>query len=231
MPAAMCAPANLDPLWLARTSGCITVPRALMIGEETTDMATTKRRMGPQDSEVSNALLDATERLMLKEGYAALSSRRIAEEAGLKQQLVYYYFQTMDDLLLAAFKRRTRRGLERLEANLTSDRPLRAIWQDNIKSANAVLSFEYMALANHHDGIKAEVARFVTKVRRRQIEVIERHLADRPNLPAGLTGASVSFLLHTVALMLVREKDQGVTIGHDDVRHLVEDFLSQFDDA
>ena len=50
------------------------------------------RRMGPSDSETSNALLDATERVLRNDGYGAVSSRRVAEEAGLKQQLVYYYF-------------------------------------------------------------------------------------------------------------------------------------------
>ena len=61
------------------------------------------RRMGPETSETRMALLDATERVLRSEGYAAVSSRRIAQEAGLKQQLVYYYFHTMDELLLATF--------------------------------------------------------------------------------------------------------------------------------
>ena len=66
-----------------------------------------KRRMGSPDSATSNALLDATEMVLREEGYAAATSRRIADAAGLKQQLVYYYFETMEDLLLACFKRRT----------------------------------------------------------------------------------------------------------------------------
>ena len=48
----------------------------------------TARRMGPSTSATSNALLDAAERVLRNEGYGAASSRRIAGEAGVKQQLV-----------------------------------------------------------------------------------------------------------------------------------------------
>jgi AcrR family transcriptional regulator len=52
------------------------------------------RRIGAEDSKSRAALLDATERIMLEEGYAAVSSRRVAERADLKPQLVHYYFRT-----------------------------------------------------------------------------------------------------------------------------------------
>ena len=35
-------------------------------------------------------IIDTTERLMLDEGYAAVSSRRVAKEAGLKRPLVLF---------------------------------------------------------------------------------------------------------------------------------------------
>src|ERR1039458_10291908 len=59
--------------------------RVLLLG---TVMAS-NRRIGGEDSESRAALLDATERLMLEEGYAAVSSRRVAQAAGLKPQLVH----------------------------------------------------------------------------------------------------------------------------------------------
>ncbi len=57
---------------------------------------------------------------MLEEGYAAVTSRRVAAQAGLKPQLVHYYFRTMDDLFLAAYRRRAEQGLERLAQALAS---------------------------------------------------------------------------------------------------------------
>ena len=42
------------------------------------------RRIGAEDSKSRAALLDATEQIMVEEGYAAVSSRRIAQRAELK---------------------------------------------------------------------------------------------------------------------------------------------------
>ena len=63
---------------------------------------TATRRIGAEDSSTRAALLDAAQQLMLDEGYAAVTSRRVAAQAGLKPQLVHYYFRTMDDLFLVA---------------------------------------------------------------------------------------------------------------------------------
>jgi AcrR family transcriptional regulator len=60
---------------------------------------------GPHDSKTGTALLHAAEQLMLEEGYAAVSSRRVAARAGTNAALVYCYFDTMDDLFLAVLRR------------------------------------------------------------------------------------------------------------------------------
>ena len=61
---------------------------------------------------------------MRTDGYGALTARSVAQAAGLKHQLVYYYFQTMDDLLLATFKRRTAQVLARYEQEVLAERPV-----------------------------------------------------------------------------------------------------------
>ncbi len=187
------------------------------------------RRMGPRDAAVPTALLDATEAVMREEGYGAVSSRRVAEAAGVKQQLVYYYFRTMDDLLLATFKRRTARALERLERFAGMARPLRAIWEDQAARSDSRLSFEFMALANHHAGIREEVARFMTEERRAIAGLIERQMAAKGGRPDPLTAGAAAFLLHAVSLMLGREVSSGIDEGHHDVRALAEWALARFD--
>ena len=42
--------------------------------------------------QVMQALLDAAERLLVSEGYAGISTRRLAQEAGVNHGLVHYYF-------------------------------------------------------------------------------------------------------------------------------------------
>ena len=114
------------------------------------------RRIGAENSKSRAALLDATEQIMLEEGYAAVSSRRIAQRAGLKPQLVHYYFRTMDDLFLAAFRRRAEEGLERQAEALTSGQPLRALWAFGNHPTGTALAMEFAALANHHKSIRSE---------------------------------------------------------------------------
>ncbi len=187
------------------------------------------KRMGSQDSPTSQAILDAVEKILRDEGYAAATTRRIAQEAGVTQQLVYYYFRTIDELLLAAWKRRTARGLDRLYADLSSDKPIKAMWADYANAHDARLTFEYMALANRLNGIKEETTRFLDKARRLQAEAIEKAYEVKGIAREPVSPAAAAFLMQAASLMLCRESDSGVTFGHDDVRALVDWALSRFD--
>ena len=73
------------------------------------------RRIGAPDSKTRAQLMDAAELVLREEGYAAVTSRRVAARAGLKPQLVHYYFRTMDDLFLEVFRRRAEENLARFE--------------------------------------------------------------------------------------------------------------------
>lgn len=187
------------------------------------------RRMGAQDSASSNMLLDATEKVMRDEGYAAATSRRIAEVAGLKQQLVYYYFKSMDDLLLSAFRRRTTLALARIEEELESDRPIQAIWHSWNTTVDAKLVFEFFALANHHDGVREEVNRFMAEARRAQSEAIARQYAAQGVDRAPMAPKALAFFLFSTALLLGREAAMGLDDGHDDVKAFVDWGLARYE--
>src|SRR6188472_3336732 len=112
------------------------------------DMASA-RRIGAPDAKNRGVLLDAAEELLLQEGYAAVTSRRVAAAAGLKPQLVHYYFRTMDDLFLELFRRRAEENVVRFERAIAQDGSLTNLWQLNKDSRGAVFTLEFMALANH----------------------------------------------------------------------------------
>ena len=191
-------------------------------------MAST-RRFGPRGSDTSNAILDATERVMRAEGYGAVSSRRVAEEAGIRQGLVYYYFQSMDEVLLACFKRRTAGAIARYESEVRSERPVHAIWRDLSEQVDARLVFEFVALANHHEGIREEVNRFLVAVRRLEAETIRKE-AQAKGLDLGpATPSAIAFLMYAATLVLASESSTGVTEGHEEVRALFEWLLGRFE--
>jgi AcrR family transcriptional regulator len=179
------------------------------------------RRMGKKDSATFNVLLDATEQVLQEEGYGAATSRRIAAVAGVRQQLVYYYFLTMDELLLATFRRRTERALAKLREDVVGDEPIRALWKFLTETTNGRLSFEFMALSNHHDGLRDEIARYMLEARRVGIEAIERQLADR-GLELPLRPAGMAFLMDCAALLLRREESSAISLGHGEAKEFME---------
>jgi AcrR family transcriptional regulator len=191
-------------------------------------MAST-RRIGAEDSETRAALLSAAEQLMLEEGYAAVSSRRVAQKAGLKPQLVHYYFRTMDDLFLAAFRRRAEQGLERQAQAIGSARPLRALWELSNDSTGTALMIEFAALANHRKSIRSEIARYGELFRTRQAEVLtkvmEEHGIDTELFPPLM----VMVLITGVSQILVMEDALGMTTGHVETRGVVERYLDQLE--
>jgi AcrR family transcriptional regulator len=187
------------------------------------------RRMGSQDSATSQAILDGAERVLQSRGYGAITSRSVAVETGVKHQLVYYYFQNIDDLLLAAFKRRMDRGIARLKRDALSDRPIRAIWQDLNQSIDALLDFEYMALANHHEGVRQEIVRFQSEARALQIAIIEKIYNRKGIDPDRLPADALAFLLTHTSMALVREKGTGFTVGHNAINVLMERLLTFLD--
>lgn len=190
---------------------------------------TTARRMGDPESATAQSILDGAERVLQRRGYGGITARSVAEEAGVKHQLVYYYFNDIDDLLLSAFKRRMSRGIARLHQDAASSRPIRAIWEDFTNAIDAWLDFEYMALANHHDGVRQEIVRFQTEARAIQIEIIRRVYEDKGLGCGPMAPDALAFLITYTSMAMVREEGTGFTVGHQAIRDMVESFLQSLE--
>ena len=190
---------------------------------------TSMRRIGSEDSQTRAALLDAAQDLMVEEGYAAVTSRRVAARAGLKPQLVHYYFRTMDDLFLALFRRGAERNLERQERALASPQPLRALWSFSSEQAGVALTMEFTALANHRKTIREEIASYAERFRRFQAAALPPILDKYGIDPEALPPLALLVLMSSVSRVLVMEETLGVTAGHAETNALVERFLAQYE--
>ncbi len=187
------------------------------------------RRIGAQDSKTRAQLLDAAEDLLLEEGYAAVTSRRVAAKAGLKPQLVHYYFRTMDDLYLEVFRRRAQENLARFERAIAADGSLRTLWRLNADPRGAAFTMEFVALANHRKTIRAEVARYAEQFRSIQVEALRAALA-RHDIPEDQLPPIVALLLMTgVSQVLTLEGALGVTAGHDTTVEFIERAIAQLE--
>ena len=193
--------------------------------------APTPRRIGAEDSKTRAQLLDAAEALLVEEGYAAVTSRRVATRAGLKPQLVHYYFRTMDDLFLAVFRRRAEENAARLERALGVDGSLQALWDLNADPRGARFTIEFVALANHRKAIRAEIAGYAERFRAAQLEAVTRALATL-GVSAEEMPPIVALLIMTgLSQVLALEDALGVTAGHDTTRAFVEDAIAGIEAA
>lgn len=179
--------------------------------------------MGLESSESRLLLMDAVENVMREDGYGALTARSVAVRAGLKHQLVYYYFQTLDDLLIATYERHIARYLERIEEALATERPLHAFWQMHANPADATLNSEFLSMANHNEEIRRRTVAFGEHVRKLGIERLESHFR-RPD-PVGDDAVSpfaVTMAITCIGSILGLESAIGITGGHAETRKLVE---------
>lgn len=184
--------------------------------------ASAKRRLGRTDSPMSSAMLDATETILRDEGYGALTSRRVAEVVEVKQRLVYYYFHTMDDLIVAAFRRLAVRELGRLTDALAAADPLGEVWTVCIASTDARLVSEFMALANRLEPLRSQVIAFIEQSRALQVEALTRAFGGEA---APLPPAVLAVLATSVSLALRREEALGIHSGHAETFAVIRDFL------
>jgi AcrR family transcriptional regulator len=187
------------------------------------------RRNEASASETRTALLDAAEQLMLDEGYAAVTSRRVAGTAGVNSGLVYYYFGTMDELFLSVFRRRAEWMLERQAEALASDQPLWSLWDVTHDQANTALNLEFLALGNHRKAVMTEVGVYSRKFRRLQLDALTDVLEGYGLDPEVWPPAAVIVLLSGVSRFLLMEDSYDLDIGHAETVEIVERFLRRLE--
>ncbi|OHV29173.1 MULTISPECIES: TetR/AcrR family transcriptional regulator [Pseudofrankia] len=185
---------------------------------------TTPRRVGAETSKKRADLLDCAERLMLSEGYAAVTYRGVASKAGVTPGLVQYYFPMQDDLFLALVRRRTEQTVGALADALETDQPLRALWNFANNSTAAALIVELTALANHRKAIQAEIAAVGEKVRKMVLAALSRSTNDY-TIPLGqISPEALVFLVTNSPRMIHTEKAVGMSTSHVETV----DFLQQY---
>jgi AcrR family transcriptional regulator len=110
------------------------------------------------------ALLDAAERLLVEVGYAGITTRRLAETAGVNHGLVHYYFGSNENLLVRALERFTERLIARQRELYAADEPFVDKWRTAMRylvSEDATYEkiwLELQALGWNHPELRARLA-------------------------------------------------------------------------
>jgi AcrR family transcriptional regulator len=185
--------------------------------------------MGLENSSSRAALMDGVEAVMREEGYAALTARSVAERAGLKHQLVYYYFQTMDDLLMATYRRHIGRVRERTEQAFRQLRPLHAFWEVCSNPFDARLNMEFMAMANHNEAIRVETTAFGEEIRQVGLAEAAAQIDATPMGREMFSPLAVTQAIAAIGAIVGLETTLGIHGGHAETRAMVEWWLNRLE--
>jgi AcrR family transcriptional regulator len=188
--------------------------------------------------EATGALLDAAERLLIEAGYAGLTTRKVAAEAGVNHGLVHYYFGSMEELLLRVLERFTDRLIQRQRAMYAEDVPFIEKWrtamsflEEDLAVGYPKIWFELQALGWNRPDIRKRVARVNSEWRRVLLDAFEPALdeygLDRERFPLE---AWVSLVL-TFNQGIESERLSGIVDGHRALLDAIDGWLSQLEEA
>ena len=174
------------------------------------------------EPDARTALLDAVERLMLSEGYAAVTSRRVAAEAGVNAGLVYYYFGPMENMFVEVFRRSAARMLGRQAEALAGEQPLWALWDLIRDQTNTALNLEFLALGNHHKVVMDEMKEYSIRFRELQFDGLSKALVKYGVDTELWPPEAVMLLMDGAARFMGEERAYGLDRGHPQAIGVIE---------
>jgi AcrR family transcriptional regulator len=177
------------------------------------------------------AFLDAAERLLLELGYAKVTTRRVAAEAGLNHGLVHYYFGSVENLLVRVLERFTERLTER-QRTLYADpeipflekwrRAMRYLVGDDVEYEKVWL--ELQALAWNHPELRDRVARVNDEWR---AVLAEAFAEPRERYGIEMPLEALVSLVMTFNEGIMLERAQGITAGHRELLAWIDGWLEE----
>jgi AcrR family transcriptional regulator len=180
-------------------------------------------------SAAEEALLDAAERLLVDVGYAGITTRKLAEEAGVNHGLVHYYFGSVENLLVRALERFTERMIQRQRELYASDEPFVEKWRTAMRYLVAEdvtyekVWLELQALAWNDEGLRDRLARVNGEWR-----AVLRDAFREPHRELGVDmplDALVSLVI-TFNVGIIVERLGGIETGHDELLEWIDGWLS-----
>ena len=180
-------------------------------------------------SAAEEALLDAAERLLVDVGYAGITTRALAEEAGVNHGLVHYYFGSNENLLVRALERFTAGLIDRQRELYAADMPFVEKWRTAMRylvSEDVTYEkiwLELQALAWNNPDLRERLARVNAEWRAVLTEAFaEPHRELGIDMPLD---ALVSLVM-TFNIGIMVERLGGIEAGHAELLDWIDGWLS-----
>jgi AcrR family transcriptional regulator len=187
-------------------------------------------------SGAETALLDAAEQLLIDVGSLGITTRKLAEEAGVNHGLVHYYFGSIENLLVRTLERFTERLTERQREMYAADAPFiekwRTAWrfqEEDLRAGYSKVWMELQALSWGHPELRPRVARVNAEWRRVLREVYERaakeYGLDEEEFPVDALVAMTMTFAQGYAI----ERLEGIDEGHEELLGWIERWLERLE--
>jgi len=190
---------------------------------------TLSARVTAARSAAEEALLDAAERLLVEVGYAGITTRRLADEAGVNHGLVHYYFGSNENVLVRALERFTERLIDRQRELYGADMPFVEKWRTAMRflvSEDVTYEkvwLELQALGWNNADLRARLARVNAEWRGVLTDAFEE-----PHRELGIpmpVDALVSLVI-TFNLGIIVERLGDIDSGHAELLDWIDEWLS-----
>jgi AcrR family transcriptional regulator len=190
-------------------------------------------------AETEDAFLDAAERLLIGLGYAGISTRRLAEEAGANHGLVHYYFGSMENLFVRVLERFTERLITRQRemygrtdlSGVEKWRTAMGYLESDLAAGYPKIWLELQALGWNRPDIAERVAQVNGEWRAVLTEAFDQMMAeyglDREQFPL----AAIVSLVMTFNEGIMVERLSGISTGHRELVEMVERWLEGLEEA
>jgi AcrR family transcriptional regulator len=180
-------------------------------------------------SAAEEALLDAAERLLVDVGYAGITTRRLADEAGVNHGLVHYYFGSIENVLVRALERFTERLISRQRELYASDLPFVEKWRTAMRylvSEDVTYEkvwLELQALAWNNADLRERLARVNDEWRAVLTEAFEE---PHRELGIDMPLEALVSLVMTFNIGIMVERLGGIETGHAELLDWIDEWLS-----
>jgi AcrR family transcriptional regulator len=183
-------------------------------------------------TETVQAFLDAAERLLISDGYAGVSVRRLAEEAGANHGLVHYYFGSMEELFLRVLERFTERLIRRQQTMYAADTPFIEKWRaamryldEDMQAGYPKVWLELQAMAWNRPEMRERVMRVNAEWRAVLTEAFSRGMKEYGLDRRGFPLEAVVSLVISFNEGMMLERLSGISEGHDELLVAIDRWL------
>ncbi len=182
--------------------------------------------------------LDAAERLLITVGYANISTRRLAEEAGANHGLIHYYFGSMERLFARVLERFTERLIDRQRAMYAADIPFIEKWRtamsfldEDLENGYQKIWFELQALSWNRPELKEMLGRVHLQWRETLREAFKRALAEYKLDADHFPLEGITELVISCNEGIILERLSGITEGQGEMLAMIDRWLVRLEQA